>query len=52
MMAEKAKLFGDQEVVTRSWLLPTPKTARRYGRKVHDFNVLAIPPSSLAEYAC
>lgn len=38
MMAEKARLFGDEEMVTKILAAKHPKTAKAYGRKVRGFN--------------
>jgi len=39
MMAEKARLFGDSEMLEAILNAPTPKEAKAYGRKVQDFDL-------------
>lgn len=38
MMAEKAALFGDQDIRAQVLLAPTPNAAKALGRKVRGFN--------------
>jgi ribA/ribD-fused uncharacterized protein len=38
MMAEKAKLFGDEEVRTKILASPYPKAQKEFGRKVRGFD--------------
>jgi len=38
MMAEKARLFGDDEMLAEILVAPDPKTAKAWGRKVQNFD--------------
>ncbi|MCL4156008.1 UNVERIFIED_CONTAM: hypothetical protein GTU68_011559 [Idotea baltica] len=38
MMAAKARLFGDAEILEKILIAPDPKTAKSLGRKVANFN--------------
>lgn len=38
MMASKAKLFGDDEIISEILEAPTPAEAKKLGRKVKDFD--------------
>jgi ribA/ribD-fused uncharacterized protein len=38
MMAEKARLFGDEEIRTQILQTPVPKTAKELGRQVRNFD--------------